>query len=99
MATHTRPRLVAEPRARTQRKSEVRALRRNGLVPGSIFGHGEPQAITVSARALRDYLHRHAPGAILEVEIEGKTTPALIRELDRHPISGEVIALGFQRVG
>src|SRR5579872_2733480 len=98
MANSTRPTLTAEPRTGVGRKSELRALRHAGRVPGSIFGHGEPRNITVSARDVRNYLHHHAAGGILSVRVEEETTPALIREMDRDPLSGDVIHLGFQRV-
>jgi large subunit ribosomal protein L25 len=98
MASHTRPRIAAEPRSGSGRKSDLRALRRAGIIPGSVFGHGEPQKIQLSARALADFLRHHAAGGILDLELEGSANPALIREVDRHPVSGEVIHLGLQRV-
>jgi large subunit ribosomal protein L25 len=98
MATHTRPRLSAEPREGVRKKSAVRTLRREGKVPALLYGHGDPVTIQLSAREISDYLRRHNPGAILDLELEGTAGPALIRELDRHPISGNVIHLGFQRV-
>ncbi|HEU4753346.1 MAG TPA: 50S ribosomal protein L25 [Armatimonadota bacterium] len=98
MPTQSRPRITAEPRPPARRKSDVRQVRRSGMVPGSLFGHGEPETIQVSARALRDYLRHHAAGALLDLEINGRVAPALLRELERHPVTGEPIALGLQRV-
>jgi large subunit ribosomal protein L25 len=99
MRPQSRPTLPAQRRARGARKSEVRALRRGGLVPGSLFGHGEPVTVQVPARALEEYLRHHAPGGILNVELDGKKAPALLRELDRDPLTGRVLTVGFQRVG
>lgn len=98
MASQTRPRLRAEPRSGVHKKSALRDLRRSGQVPGLIYGHGDPQAIQVSARALSDHLRHHAPAALMDLDLEGKTTTTLIRELDRDPITGTVIHLGFQRI-
>ena len=98
MATQTRPQLHAQPRDKTGRKSDLRNLRRNGAIPASLFGHGDPECIQVSARELGDYLRHHTSGAMLELVIGKKKTPALIRELDRNPISGDIITLGFQRI-
>ena len=98
MAKKSRPRLTATRRERTGRKSDVRRLRRTGMIPGSIFGHGDPETITFSERALSDFLHHHSAGAILDIDVEGSVTPALIREVDRHPLTGHVIHLGVQRV-
>jgi large subunit ribosomal protein L25 len=97
MAT-TRPRLTAERRTRTGKKSELRALRREGLVPGTLYGHGDPEMIRIPARALGDYLRHHQPGGLLDVDLEGTICPAIIREIDRHAVTGSVINLGLQRV-
>jgi len=98
MPTKTRPRLTAQSRPRNARKSELHTLRRDGQVPGTLFGHGEPQMLSVPARSLDAYLLHHAPGALLDVELDGKTTPVLLRELDRDPVTGKAVHLGFQRV-
>lgn len=97
MAAHARPQLKAEPRY-PGRKSDLRNMRHAGLIPASIFGHGEPENIRVHEHDLRELLRHHAPGGLLEVVLEGKTIPALIREMEKNPISGQVITLGFQRV-
>lgn len=98
MSGTTRPRLTVEPRLISGRKSDIRALRRAGNVPGSLFGHGEPQVFSIPARTLGDFMRQHAQGGLLDLEIGGKVTPALIREVDRHPITGQVIQIGLQRV-
>ena len=98
MPRQQRARLTAEPRQKDGRRSELRALRSAGLVPASLFGHGEPQLIRIPGRALSDYLRHHPPGGLMDLELEGKTTTAVIRELDRHPITGHILNVGFQRV-
>lgn len=98
MATQSRPQLNAEPRARSGKKSELRMMRHNGLIPASLFGHGEPENIRVDAKELKDYLRHHTSGGMLDLVIDGRPLPALIRELERNPLTGEVITLGFQRV-
>lgn len=98
MATQTRPQLHAEPRERTGRKSDLRALRESGKIPGSLFGHGDPESISLPAREISDFLHHHTTGALLDVMLGGHKIPALIREVDRNPRTGHVITLGLQRV-
>lgn len=98
MATQTRPRIPAEPRVRVRKKSDLKFLRRSGEIPATLFGHGEPQHIKVNARAMDDFLRRHAASGIVDVELESRPTPALLREIDRDPISDKIIHLGFQRV-
>jgi large subunit ribosomal protein L25 len=97
MAAHARPQLKAESRY-PGRKSDLRSMRQAGLIPGSLFGHGEPESIRIREHDLREHLRHHAMGGIVDVVVDGRTTPALLREMDKNPITGEVITLGFQRV-
>ena len=76
----------------------ARRLRRDGLVPGVIYGgDGAPEHFAVDARILRNTL-AHS-GAILEVSIDGGTaTPVLVKDLQRHPVRGEAVHVDFLRV-
>jgi large subunit ribosomal protein L25 len=76
----------------------ARRLRRQGLVPGVIYGgDGGPEHFAVDARILRNTL-AHS-GAILEVSIDGGTgTPVLVKDLQRHPVRGEAVHVDLLRV-
>ncbi len=98
MPDQSRPQLTAEPRVRVRKKSEIRYLRRMGQIPALVYGHGDPETIKVSARSVAEYLRHHTSGGILDLNLTERTTPVLIREIDRDPVSGQIIHLGFQRV-
>jgi large subunit ribosomal protein L25 len=76
----------------------ARRLRREGLVPGVIYGgDGTPEHFAVDARILRNTL-AHA-GAILEVSIDGSEgVPVLVKDLQRHPVRGEAVHVDLLRV-
>jgi large subunit ribosomal protein L25 len=76
----------------------ARRLRRTGEVPGVIYGgDGEPSHFSVDARILRNTLARS--GAILDITIgEGKTAPVIVKDLQRHPVRGEIMHVDFVRV-
>jgi large subunit ribosomal protein L25 len=76
----------------------ARRLRRSGLVPGVIYGgDAEPAHFAVDARILRNTL-AHS-GAILEVSLDGgKSTPVLVKDVQRHPVRGEAMHVDFLRV-
>src|SRR4051794_14238623 len=76
----------------------ARRLRREGLVPGVIYGEGgDPQHFAVDARILRNTL-AHS-GAILEVSVDGGTgVPVLVKDLQRHPVRGEAVHVDLLRV-
>ena len=75
----------------------VRRMRRDGLVPGVIYGGGEdPQHFTVDARLLRNTLAHAAQ--VIEVAVEGASTNVLIKDVQRHPVRGEAIHVDLLRV-
>jgi large subunit ribosomal protein L25 len=76
----------------------ARRLRREGLVPGVVYGGGEePQHFAVNARTLRNTL-AHA-GQVIEVQIDGgATTNVLIKDVQRHPVRGDAVHVDLLRV-
>src|SRR5437763_14837661 len=76
----------------------ARRLRRLGNVPGVVYGGGEdPVPFQVDARVLRQAL-MHS-GAVLELSIEGAgSTPVVVKDLARHPVSGETLHVDLLRV-
>ncbi len=79
----------------------VRRLRREGLVPGVLYGKGHARAIVVGERELRSALTGPSGlHAILDVVIAGQTTPhhAVLKEYQRHPIRGTLTHVDFHEV-
>jgi large subunit ribosomal protein L25 len=76
----------------------TRRLRHEGQVPGIVYGGGQdPIPFQVDARELRQAL-AHA-GAVLDLSIDGDgTTPVVLKELARHPVSGETMHVDLLRV-
>jgi len=76
----------------------ARRLRRSGAVPGVIYGgDGEPSHFSVDARILRNTL-AHS-GAILDISVDGGTSsPVLVKDLQRHPVRGDIMHVDFIRV-
>ncbi len=76
----------------------ARRLRREGNVPGVVYGGSDdPISFQVNARELRHVL-AHA-GAVLDLSVDGAdSTPVVVKELARHPVSGATIHIDFLRV-
>jgi large subunit ribosomal protein L25 len=76
----------------------ARQLRREGNVPGVVYGGGEdPVAFAVNARQLRHALA--GAHALLDFQLDGgKGTPVVLKELARHPVSGEAVHIDLLRV-
>jgi large subunit ribosomal protein L25 len=80
---------------------ESRRLRKQGLVPGVLYGNGNPTAIVVEERALRAALTTDSGlHAVLDVVVEGTsaTHPSILKDYQRDPIRGLVSHVDLQEV-
>ena len=87
--------------ARTESgKGAARKIRQAGNIPGVIYGHArEPQSLTMNARETDRLLQRITPGAtVIELNIDGKVSRSLIREIQRHPFKRSIIHIDFQEL-
>jgi large subunit ribosomal protein L25 len=79
----------------------VRRLRKEGLVPGVLYGKGHARAILVEERELRRALTGPSGlHAIVDVVVSGQKTPhhAVLKEYQRHPIRGTLTHVDFHEV-
>jgi large subunit ribosomal protein L25 len=75
----------------------TRRLRRSGLVPGVVYGGGgEPLPFQVDARELRLAL-AHA-GAVITLTLDGQETPVVLKDQQRHPVTGLTTHIDLLRV-
>ena len=83
-----RPQLTAEPRAVLGK--QVAQLRRDGRLPGVVYGQGhESEAISLDLHEF-ELLHRHTGRhAVLDLNVAGARTaqPVLLQGIQEHPIS------------
>jgi large subunit ribosomal protein L25 len=81
--------------------AESRRLRKQGLVPGVLYGRGEPVSICVSERELRRVL-TGAGGlhAILDIQLEGKQAShsAILKDYQRDEVRGFLTHVDLQEV-
>ncbi len=71
-----------------------------GKVPGVVYGlDADPIPVTVEWKPLREALTTDAGlNALIDLEIDGDVALTIVKELQRHPIKGNVIHLDFLRV-
>jgi large subunit ribosomal protein L25 len=97
MTTAARPSLAVEERSERGSRSS-RRLRREGYVPGIVYGAGtDPVAFKVGARDLRVALQN--PSAVLDLQVgSGETRPGSVKEQQRHPVRDEVLHIDLLQV-
>jgi len=91
---------LAVERRENAGSTHSRALRRNGKIPAVLYGHGSaPQHIAFDARHFDELLHRGARSSLITLMMNGgKPETALVRELQRDPLTRKVIHADLQRV-
>ena len=77
-----------------------RRLRIVGKTPGIVYGgEGQPQLIELDHNALWHALKKEAfHSSILEMELSGKSSKVLLRDVQYHPFRQQVQHIDFQRV-
>jgi large subunit ribosomal protein L25 len=86
---------------RTVTGKHVKQLRREGWVPGVMYGHGfESVALQFEERNLTRLLSRVGGSQLIQIAVEGVKEPemALVRDVQRDPLRGTVLHVDFYRV-
>lgn len=86
---------------RTVKGKNVKKLRRQGIVPVHVYGTDiAASALQVEAQVLRRILPRVGTNIPLSVEIEGSSGDNIcfVREVQRHPVTEDVLHVDFMRV-
>jgi large subunit ribosomal protein L25 len=94
-----RVKLVASKREKLG-SAESRRLRRQGLVPGVLYGRSEPVAIAVVERDLRAALTTSAgTHAVLDVAVDGSGShSAILKEFQLSKVRGKLTHIDLQEV-
>jgi large subunit ribosomal protein L25 len=78
---------------------KTEGLRRRGILPGVVYGHGGSQPVETDMRAFeRGYLTWGSTTLLSLEGIGGDGTPALITGVSRHPVNGKIVHVDFERV-
>ena len=88
-----------DPRTVTGKK--VRQLRRQGVIPVHLYGADiEPSNLQIEVRALNRLLPQVGTNIPISVEIEDQEMENIcfVREVQRHPVTEEVLHVDFLRV-
>lgn len=79
----------------------VKRLRRQGIIPGNIYGHNRASVpIQMNAHDFETFLRKHAATTLLRLTLDGGGAPdtALVRRVQREPRTGTIQHVDFQHV-
>ncbi len=88
---------------RTQKGTQAaKKLRNDGLLPGVVYGTGEPPIpVVVPAREFETLLHNEGRNAIVSLILDGEDDEGqitLMKEIQHHPLNDCLLHVDFQRI-
>jgi large subunit ribosomal protein L25 len=79
--------------------SQSAVLRASGLVPAELYGNGvENVHLAVPVKDMMTAYKRAGESEIINLVVDGKTTPVLIHDVQFHPLSQEFQSVDFYQV-
>ncbi|MDO8619521.1 MAG: 50S ribosomal protein L25 [Candidatus Daviesbacteria bacterium] len=79
---------------------KVKALRRDGIIPGHVFGKGfETEHVSVNAKDFHQVFVTAGETGLIDLKIgEEKIKPVLVRGVQYDPVSGDLLNIDFYQV-
>lgn len=81
-------------------KNDMNRLRTQGIVPAVLYGHKEEAvALSIAETALKKVFQQEG-NVILSLTIDGagKPKPAILKDVQRHPVTGKVIHVDLYQI-
>ncbi len=97
MESTTKITLPAIPR--TILGKSVRKMRKDGSIPGNIFGKGfKSQSILLNPKDFSSAYKQAGETGLMYVELDGKSIPALLSDVQYHPSRDSIIHVDLRKV-
>jgi large subunit ribosomal protein L25 len=80
-------------------KGFARRARMGGFIPGVVYGPEiDPKPVSVEEREFRAAMRHASSSAILNLNLDGRETKAVLREMQRDPVTNRVIHVDFHAI-
>ena len=77
----------------------VNSLRKDGLLPSVIYGHNfEPMAIQIKYKDFEKAFKVAGESTLINLKIDDKEEPAVIKDIQKDPVSDKIIHADFYKV-
>lgn len=92
--------LKLQANKRKETGKQVRALRRAGLLPAVVYGHGvSSQALSIQKREFDRFYRTAGESRLIDLVVaDDKPIKALIQDIARHPLTGTPVHVDFRAV-
>lgn len=91
--------IVLKATSRQVTGKQVRALRREGLLPAVVYGRNiDPYSISLAHHVTSLTLGGVGGSTLMVLEVDGQPHNVVVRQKQRDPVSGSLIHLDFQEV-
>lgn len=91
-------RIIIEAEPREIIGKQTSQLRRDGWIPGVIYGRKTQQSVQMEQKALRRALRVVGTTHLADLSIGGKTHTVLVREIQQHATRGDIVHVDFLEV-
>lgn len=91
--------IVLEATKRELTGKQVKQMRAEGMIPGVLYGPTfDPVPLQVNWLELRPVLREAGGSHLIQLNVDGEQHNALVRQVQRDPIRGDVLHVDFYRV-
>ncbi len=92
--------IVLEAKPRTVKGKQVLAMRRQGIIPLSLYGgHIQPSSLQAEEKGLRTVLTQAGHNRLIRLNLnDGAPHIVVAREIQREPISGRILHVDLQEI-
>lgn len=80
------------------KKGASRRLRRDGRIPGIVYGHDEPIPISISGREFHKEFHTISESTLIKLAVDGKERQVLVKDYQEDIIKGDILHIDFYEV-
>ena len=91
-------RLTIDAQTRDVKTENAKHLRRDGMIPGVIYGQGDNVLLKVENLYLRRVLREAGTTNLIDVNVGGKTRTVVVKEKQSHVTRGDLIHVDFYEV-
>ena len=80
-------------------KNKVKIVRNEKMVPGVVYSKGiETKELKVDSIDFVKLFRVVGTSSIMELDLEGEIVPVIVKQVQRHPVKGNIIHIDFQRI-